>query len=206
MTISEHVDEEGPSPPKKQKPIPKRALTHLPKKLSNKERKRLEKIVEKKNNREQRPDLYKELQKYQLNSSVYEQMGSFANLGQNQEKTSVQVKKRGILPKSTVKGLAVKGLNKRKSIVQEDSSDTSEAEEESIETMQQVDDKVIESENENMDEKIDIHSMETKEKEPGNVEEKRASELLKYLHINQLVKKQISRSEELQDSRMNLPM
>ena len=203
MSISKDINEEGPSPPKKQKPIPKRALTHLPKKLSKKERKRLEKIVEKKNNREQRPDLYKELQKYQLNSSVYEQMGSFANLGQNQEKTSVQVKKRGVLPKSTVKGLAVKGVNKRKSIVQEDSSDTSEAEEESTETMQPVTDDAIESENENRDEKI--NKVEIKEKEPTR-EEKRASALLKYLHINELIKKHISRSEELQDSRMNLPM
>jgi len=51
-----------------------------PAKLSNKERKRLEKILEKKKTRHERPDLYAELTKYQVNTNVLNEMSSVAML------------------------------------------------------------------------------------------------------------------------------
>lgn len=54
------------------------ATIKAPKKLSKKERKRLEKIVEKKKTRDERPALYAELAKYQLGNNVLDNFESSA--------------------------------------------------------------------------------------------------------------------------------
>merc|ERR1712226_1546422 len=51
-----------------------------PRKLSKKERRKYEKILEKKQAKTERPDLYEELKKYQVNSSVLSQMSSVATM------------------------------------------------------------------------------------------------------------------------------
>lgn len=125
-----------------------------PKKLSHKERKRLEKIVERKKNKDERPNLYAELTKYQVNSNVLSQMGSVAmmhikekvdvrravEIGSEGEEEveatpQVRIKKRGVsaIPKSSIKGQNKGQVSWRKTIIQESSSEESDLIDESSE-------------------------------------------------------------------------
>ena len=120
------------------------ATIKAPKKLSKKERKRLEKIVEKKKTRDERPALYAELAKYQLGNNVLDNFESSALLGS--EKIGVGLKKRGDSGnlKSSIKGAVSKkkkggsGGGRESIVKQESSSEEEDSEEENSENDENV--------------------------------------------------------------------